>query len=204
MDPTTTQIGPVPGTGYVPYFYQRGLHYLYSIPEGKKPSRGYESAPPGFDFTSDLVGRRPSYRPLTVEQIIATGYLATPAAEPAFAILEDRHLTSRLGLDDVISQIRRRYEIHDQVLYSIDSGICASINAIYLHEAYRGSGSADSKQHYAKHKAIQKLYEEKRLEETTLWKDVSRLRTLLPENAQAYLGAHRKLAIVKSEPGDAP
>ncbi len=80
----------------------------------------------------------------------------------------------------------------------------AAVNAIYQHEAYRGPGSADSKQHYAKHKEIQKLYEQQREEQVNLWKDVSRLRGLLPENAQMYLSAHRKLAVLKSIPGEEP
>ena len=203
MDPTPTPHVSSRLPGYVPYFYLRGLHYLYRIPDNPSPSRAYESNLARYDFTSDLVGRQGADRPQSVEQIIARGYLAMPAAEPEFAILEDRHLTSRLGLDDVITQVRRRYEIHERILNQIDSAMCASINAIYQHEAYRGPGSASSKQHYAKHKAIQDLYAEKRLEEINLWKDVSRLKGLLPENAQAYLSAHRKLAIVRSEPGEA-
>ena len=39
----------------------------------------------------------------------------------------------------------------------IDLGKCAAINTIYAHEAYVGPPS--SKQMYARHKAIQDLYE---------------------------------------------
>ena len=192
------------GTGYVPYFYQRGLHYLYLTPEHARTRTTYDSVPEAPLFVPDAHIRRALDHPQTVEQIIARGYLAAPQAEPEFAILHDKAQTSWLGLDDVISQIRKRYEIHDRCLYQIDLSVSAARNAIYQHEAYRGPGSADSKQHYAKHKAIQGLYEEKRLEQVSLWKDVSRLRMLLPENAQAYLGASRKLTILNSEPGDAP
>lgn len=204
MNPNNPLHPRLSGPGYVPYFYQRGLHYLYLTPQHLRTRAPDESAPPSPLFVPDAHLRRGLNHPQTVEQIIARGYLATPQAEPEFAILQDKAQTSWLGLDDVISQIRKRYQIHESVLYQIDLSVSAARNAIYQHEAYRGPGSADSKQHYAKHKAIQKLYEEKRLEEVNLWKDVSRLRTLLPENAQAYLGAQRKLTILNAEPGEGP
>jgi hypothetical protein len=117
------------------------------------------------------------------------------------AMISDRKHTSGMGLDDAISQIRRRYEIYEQNLYQIELAKCAAINGIYHHEAYRGPGSATSRQHYAKHKAIQGLYEQERLERTALWKDISRLKTMLPESAQQYLAAHRKMSVLASEPG---
>ena len=48
----------------------------------------------------------------------------------------------------------------------------------------------------ARHKGIQGLYEQERLERTELWKDVSRLRGLIPESAQLYLAASRKRSIL--------
>lgn len=192
------------GPGYVPYFYQRGLHYLYLTPEHLRIRPSYEPAAEAPFLPTDSSLRWKLDHPQTVEQIVARGYLATPPSEPEFAILHDKAHTSWLGLDDVITQIRRRYEIHERMVYQIDLSVSAARNAIYQHEAYRGPGSADSKQHYAKHKAIQKLYEEKRFEQVALWKDVSRLRMLLPENAQMYLGASRKLTILNDEPGDGP
>jgi hypothetical protein len=137
--------------------------------------------------------------PQTVEQIVQQGYFAVPRGDPVTALITDKHHTSRLGLDDVIGQIRRRYEIYEDNLYQIELSKCAAINAIYHHEAYCGTGSASSRQHYAKHKAIQGLYEQERLERTALWKDVSRLRTLLPESAQQYLSADRKVAALRGE-----
>jgi len=188
--------------GYVPYFYEQGLHYRYPINGRQVPGRGYVWMQEGYDFAVVEAPVHPVEHRQTVEEIVQRGYLAIPPAESTTAIITDKVQTSWLGLDDVISQVRRRYEIHDRLLYEIEQSKSAAVNAIYQHEAYRGPGSADSKQHYAKHKQIQKLYEQQREEEVNLWKDVSRLRGLLPETAQAYLAAHRKVAILKSMPGE--
>jgi hypothetical protein len=188
--------------GYVPYFYERGLHYLYRINHERVPAERPEGTLAAYDSAAVEGPCHPAERHQTVEQIIQHGYFAVPAADPTTAIISDKAQTSWLGLDDVISQIRRRYAIHEQVLYQIEMSKSAAVNAIYQHEAYRGPGSADSRQHYAKHKEIQKLYEQQREEQVNLWKDVSRLRGLLPENAQMYLAAHRKLAVLKSVPGE--
>lgn len=195
---------PAVERGYVPYFYERGLHYAYPIDGRRVPGRRPEWAPAAYDFASPDAPFYPVERRQTVEEIIQHRYFAVPAADPTTALISDKAQTSWLGLDDVISQVRRRYEIHERILYQIEMCKSAAVNAIYQHEAYRGPGSADSKQHYAKHKEIQKLYEQQREEQVNLWKDVSRLRGLLPENAQMYLSAHRKLAVLKSIPGEEP
>ena len=50
----------------------------------------------------------------------------------------------------------------------------------------------------------QELYEQMRLERVTLWKDISRLKQSLPEVAQNYLAAYRKVAILEDDGGDMP
>ena len=202
MQPTTTFDTPVSTSGYVPYFYESGRFQVYGI--AKHPVRSVrrdsiEAAPFSAAKPSDVVV---DSRFQTVEQIIASGYLPVPKSDPVVAAITDRRFTTGLGLDDVISQIRRRYEIHAQNVYQIERSKCAAMNAIYEHEAYVGPPS--SKQTYAKHKAIQGLYEEERAERTSLWKDVSRLRTLMAESAHSYLGAYRKSSILDQGPGDGP
>jgi hypothetical protein len=204
MFPNQQPNAPPVERGYVPYFYERGLHYLYQINGGRVPNLRPEWAPPEYDFAGVDAPLYPAEHSQTVDQIIRHGYLSVPPSDPTTALITDKAQTSWLGLDDVISQVRRRYEIHERILYQIELSKSAAVNAIYQHEAYRGPGSADSKQHYAKHKEIQKLYEQQREEQVNLWKDVSRLRGLLPETAQMYLSAHRKLAVLKSIPGEEP
>ena len=67
-----------------------------------------------YDFTSDLTQKAHWPRHQTVEDVILRGYFAIPEAEPEMALISDRQETSRLGLSDIISQIRRRYEIYEQ------------------------------------------------------------------------------------------
>ncbi|MCK4342538.1 MAG: hypothetical protein KAY37_12535 [Phycisphaerae bacterium] len=202
MYPIESSNVPAIGAGYVPYFYQAGLHQLYALPSPNPAEQSHES-PHG------LSGADASASPFeladriqTIEDVIVRGYFSVPESDPVTATISDRELTSRLGLDDVISQIRRRYEIHDENLVQMELGKCAAINAIYQHKAY--AGPPNSKQTYAKHKAIQDLYEEERCERTALWKDVSRLRLQFPESAQQYLSAHRKASILDDDPGGAP
>lgn len=204
MFPKPAMNRPAIERGYVPYFYQRGLHYAYPIDGRRVPAGRPERTPAAYDFAYADAPFYPVELRQTVEEIIQHGYLSVPPSEPTTAIISDKAQTSWLGLDDVISQVRKRYEIHERILYQIEMSKSAAVNAIYQHEAYRGPGSADSKQHYAKHKEIQKLYEQQREEQVNLWKDVSRLRGLLPETAQVYLSAHRKLAVLKSIPGEEP
>jgi hypothetical protein len=61
----------------------------------------------------------------------------------------------------------------------------------------------NSKIEYSLGKRLDKLYSEQREERVNLWRDVSRLRLLLPENAQNYLTAYRKLSILEDSEGDA-
>ena len=200
MYPIQSRNDPGATGEYVPYFYHRGLHYAYPVTSQQAAWKPYDPSPSLYDF-SQIHGpfHGTAAEPQTVEQIIQQGYFAIPKGDAVTAIICDKQHTSRLGLDDMISQVRRRYEIYEQNLYQIELAKCAAINAIYHHEAYCGVGTASSRQHYAKHKAIQGLYEQERLERTTLWKDVSRLRTLLPESAQQYLSAHRKVAALRGE-----
>lgn len=202
MDPYQATNTPYAIPTYEPYFYQSGIRMPYASRHGYSLHSMRKTASMPYEFAENLPATRRREGLQTVEQIIQHGYLSVPQADPTMAIIGDKAFTSSLGLDDVITQIRRRYEIYGRNMYQIDLSVCSAVNTIYHHEAYVGPGTASSKQHYAKHKAIQDLYEEKRLERVNLWKDVSRLRTLLPENAQAYLATHRKLAILRTEPGE--
>lgn len=188
--------------GYVPYFYQSGLHQAYPLPSMNVPRPADDSRSSSYDPApaESIFGR--ADRIQSVEQVIANGYFAIPLGDPVAAIISDKRGTSWLGLDDVISQIRQRREMYQQNTYELELAKCAAMNTIYAHEAYEGPAS--SKQFYARHKQLQELYEQQRVERTSLWKDVSRLRLALPESAQAYLAAHRKMQALNSATGDPP
>ena len=201
MNPNNALNPPMTG-GYVPYFYQAGLHERYPLPASNALAAMPDSSPA-------------SYRPLhadaliesldrtqTVEQIIAHGYFAVPSTNPVTALIGDKKQTSWLGLDDVLTQVRERRELYQQNIYELELGKCAALNSIYASEAYHGPPS--DKQFYSLHKRIQDLYEQQREERVNVWRDVSRLRLGLAESIQQYLSAHRKLGILNDPLGDGP
>ena len=185
---------------YVAYFYESGIVQRY-LENKSSPLADLNSRPPAtYDFSSDLTGRTGFYHGPTVEQIIANGYLAIPKTDPVEAIISDKKHTSWLGLDDVISQVRKRHELYQANMYGIELGKCAAMNSVHDHEAHHGP--ADSRIEYSLNKRLDKLYKDQREERVNLWQDISKLRLLLPENAQQYLSAYRKLSILEDSTGD--
>lgn len=187
---------------YVPYFYQRGLYHWYPLP-GKKAYRGGLSQPQNeYDFTSDLL--TPSvFRPgQTVEDLIQHGYLSVPKSDPTLALITDRKFTSGMGLEDLLSQIHRRYQIYQQNMYEVEISKCEAVNAIHRIEADRGGPPATSQEQYGMNKRIQDLYEQQRDERINLWRDVSRLRLSISEVAGQYLSAYRKVNLLQDLQGE--
>jgi hypothetical protein len=185
---------------YVAYFYESGVVQRYLEGKNSLFAGLYVGSPVTYDFSSDLVGRAAFPHAPTVEQIIANGYLTIPKTDPVEAIISDKKHTAWLGLDDVIGQIRNRYELYQKNMYELELGKCAAINTLYAHEAWHGP--SDSRAEYSVGKRLDKLYKDQRDERTNLWQDVSKLRLLLPENAQKYLTAYRKESILKDANGD--
>jgi hypothetical protein len=200
MYPNMTIGKPHFGPEYVPYFYAAGRFVSYDLARSHGPLDVRFVPAASYDFTSDLIHRRTYPTPQTVEQVIRRGYLAIPESEPETALISDKKHTARLGLDDVIGQIRRRYEVYDQNIYELEWSKCEAINCLYRHESYHGP--TDSKVEYSVSKRLNDLYQEQREERTNLWRDVSRLRLELPENAQQYLAAYRKVSILEEDEGD--
>lgn len=195
--------GPVFGETYVPYFYQSGKFLLYDIPR-RGPKSGYFGASAGYDFTSDIVPNSSRPRRPTVEDIINKGYFPIPKSEPETAIISDKKNTSALGLGDIISQVRQRYEIYERNIYQIELGKCYTISSQLAVESSRGGVCMNSKEAYSLNKNLQELYEQQRNERTKLWQDISRLKQSLPEQAQQYLAAYRKVSILEDDTGDGP
>ncbi len=190
-----------PHYDYVVYFYQSGRFESY-LQHQKNLLGGLNYGPPGFyDFSSDLTSRTRLHQYPTVEQIIANGYFAVAKNDPVEAIISDRRQTAWLGLDDIISQIRHRYEVYQRNTYEIEISKCSTINSFYAHEAYHGP--PDSRIEYSVNKRMDKLYEGQRDERINLWRDISRLKLQLPETAQQYLSAYRKVSILEDKEGDA-
>ncbi len=100
-------------------------------------------------------------------------------------------------MEDIIGQIRRRQEIYHNNIYDLELAKCAAANSLHEHEAHHGP--ADPKVEYALNKRLDKLYSDQRDERVKLWQDVSRLRQTLPETAQQYLSAYRKVSILNDD-----
>ena len=61
-----------------------------------------------------------------------------------------------------------------------------------------------SREAYSLNKSLRELYEQQRDERVRLWQDISRLKQSLPEQAQQYLAAYRKVSILEDDRGDSP
>jgi len=194
--------GPVFEGQYVPYFYQSGRFLAYDISQ-RDPVSSYFSRTSGYDFTSDIVPKKHSWpRHKTVEDIVSSGYFPIPKSEPETAIISDKKHTSGLGLSDIISQVRKRYEIYERNIYQIELGKCYALNSIFAVEAERGGVRQSSREAYSLSKSLREFYEQERDERVKLWQDVSRLKQTLPEQAQQYLTAYRKVSILEDDKGD--
>lgn len=186
---------------YVPYFYEAGRVHSY-LTNGKK---SFERLIPGaadYNFTSDLTGKKHYFKQQTVEDVIRNGYLSIPKDESETAIISDKKRTAWLGLDDIIGQVRNRFEAYERNIYELEISKCAAINALHEHEAHHGPPT--SRVEYSVNKRLDKLYSEQREERVNLWRDISRLKLLLPENAQKYLAAYRKVSILEEDGGEGP
>ena len=190
--------------GYVPYVYASGRAMVYSILPGTPSQRFLDSNPVRYDFTSDLIGHKQIIRHQTVEDIIARGYLSVPRAESELALISDKHETSRLGLTDVIQQIRNRYEIYHRNLDDLDTSSCNAYNAVLSMIAHRGGVCLNSREVYGVSKRLFEVDLQKQKERVDLWSDISKLKQLLPEQAQNYLSAYRKISILEDSEGDNP
>ena len=197
--------GPVFTGEYSPYFYHSGKFLLYDIQSHVGDSKVSGSNYVTYDFTSDLL-RKQQYpvRQKTVEDIIRNGYFSVPAAEPEMALISDKENTTKLGLSDIIQQVRSRYKIYETNMYQIELGKCYTLNAVFGLIASRGGVSMDGREVYSLNKNLQDFYQQQRDERVRLWQDISKLRQLLPEQAQSYLSAHRKVSILEEDNGDAP
>ena len=191
---------------YQPYLYQSGRFQNYGnlswTPSSRTPIRPQAAS---YDFSSPQLGR-PWDRLPSVEEIIAHGYLSTPYAVPEMALISDKLHTSRLGLDDLIAQVRSRQAIYQKNMDELALAQCEANNAVFRQEADQGH-PADARQRYSANKRIQDLYQEQREERINLWRDVSRIRLAFPEIAQLYLASYRKVALLddlSDSNGDTP
>jgi len=140
----------------------------------------------------------PNGKRQSINEIIKDGELALQKTEPTLALLTDRQHTTWLGLDDLIDQLRSRFTLHRQTLAGIEYAKVAATNEFYALGLQ--NGPPDVPQVFALHDRLQSFYQEGREEKVRFWRDVSRLRQVMPEAVQLYLSAYRKAAILRGDP----
>jgi hypothetical protein len=201
MNPIKTYASALSEGQYVPHAYSfRQLHgYEHSRLAGVFPA--WPASPWAVEFSGDRPSPTADSPHQTIEQVINQGYLSVPESEPEFALIHDRKDTALLALDDGVGQIRRRYEIYLVNFQEIEQAKCDAINDLFAWEV-QNSWPASSEQQYILTKRLQALYADQRGERVAAWRDISRLRQTLPETAQQYLSAHRKIGILDDALGD--
>lgn len=180
-------------TWYVPRRYADQWYGLYGHPSRARPAQSERLHPT--DFFDARTGAWARDGPQTVEDVITRGYLSVPYAVPETAAIDDKRTTAWLGLEDSIHQIRQRHGLYRHNCYDLELAKCAAANDLHAQVADQGQ-PANEHQRESLAKRLQECYGEQRAERITLWRDVSRLRTGIPESAQLYLSAHRKLSIL--------
>jgi hypothetical protein len=195
---------PAEQAGYVPYFYQAGLYLRYDLAGIISRKGPHDRTSSSYDFSSDVPLFAHMGLVQTVEQVIARGYFAVPQANPISALISDKAHTAKFGLDDVIHQIRSRYELYQRNIEELHESLCEAHNCVFRQMADHGQLVANQRQQYSASKQVQKIYELQREERVNLWRDVSRLKLGLPESAQQYLTAYRKVRLLTENPGDEP
>jgi len=177
------------------YLYGQKPEYGYSVSKAVYPSSRQFYAKSFFSSGTSIT--QIDEGPQTVEQLVYTGYFTVPPFDPDTAILSDKKHTSWLGLEDVIGQIRQRQSIYEKNMNEIEWSKCYAFN-----ELARGGWPATPEQYCTYNKRLQELHMDQRKERISFWKDVSRLRQSLPESAQQYLSAFRKIEILNDTGGD--
>ena len=188
----------VPPDPNISYHYLYGRKHTYGAAHAAVP---YWPAPGRYRTHYISAGKalgRLDEGPQTVEQLIDQGYFAAPAAEPETSFLYDSRHSAWLGLDDFVTQIRQRRELYGRNMTGIEWAQCYAFN-----ELARGGWPPTTEQEVIYNKRLQELHAEQRAERIALWRDLSRLRQVIPESVHQYLAANRKLELLSDAEDDA-
>jgi len=195
-----TQNGPSGDLKYVSHIYRYEHPFRYQMREKVSPNYPIISNS-GYHFLSDNYSCVNPEQPQTVEQIVEKGYFAVPPGDSITAVVSDKKHSSRIGLDDLIGQIRQRYQIYDQNIYELKQSECSALNVFHRHVCwYDGIGGTD-RQYYSLNKRLQTIYQMKRDERVRLWQDISRLKEKVSGKILDYLAAYRKMAVLDDDGG---
>ena len=144
---------------------------------------------------------RPAYRPpsrpagtgVTVDDLVTDRRLPRRRIDPALASLADRRQTAWMGLDDLIPQARARADLYRQHLIELDYEEIAIRNASRRCPRPIGWEPHEDPEVL---RDLQAIDDQRRRERVDFWRDMSRIRLMMPESASAYLGASRRLDLL--------
>ena len=136
---------------------------------------------------------------LTLDRIVSDGRLPIPRADPAEAMLIDRQRTQHLGLDDAITQLQWRCDLYRQHMDELQQAELTILNA---HRTWADLwGIVDDRRDPELRRELDGVEQQRREERLSLWRDLSRLRQAVPDWAERYLSAYRKVQLVKDGGG---
>ncbi|MFW6061185.1 MAG: hypothetical protein ACOC93_00095 [Planctomycetota bacterium] len=134
--------------------------------------------------------------PVTVDYVLTYGRMARPHSDPMLAGLYDRKNISSMVLDDLIQQAHSRIELYRRHLSELDDQEIALRNASRRCLRPPGWEPQDDPEIL---RDLQNIDDQRRRERLDFWRDMSRLRLMVPESAEAYLGASRRLAALTQQ-----
>jgi hypothetical protein len=136
---------------------------------------------------------------LTLDRIVSDGRLPVPKADPAEAMLVDRQRTQQLGLDDAITQLQWRYDLYREHMDELQQTELTVLNAHHTwHDFW---AIVDERRDPELRKQLETVAQQRREERLSLWRDLSWLRQAVPDWAERYLSAYRKVQLFKDGGG---
>ena len=81
MYPIESSNVPAIGVGYVPYFYQAGLHQLYAMPSSNPAEQPHESPHEALRAGTSASPFELADRIQTIEDVIVRGYFSVPESK---------------------------------------------------------------------------------------------------------------------------
>ena len=167
--------------------YQSLSDYGPADYDGRNGSRSFRAAPLAKQ------GSRGDQQ-TSVDQVVMNGYMPICHTEPIGGILGDGKTASWMQVDDLICQIRSRYEIYSLHMYGLLREEILTRNAAMNWHRPPGWTPMEDPDVL---RSVQALESQRRQERTGLWRDVSQLRQSLPQLAREYLSAHRRSEILR-------
>ena len=105
-------------------------------------------------------------------------------------LFADKKRTCYLGLEDIISQIRKRYDIYESNVRVLEYSKIKLSENFYQWPQIHGFWPPGQKEMFSDQ--MNRLYQKQLDEKVSLWKDISKLKLMLPESLNDYLSIKRK------------